>query len=240
MTDRLPAQRWTYDVTRALVRLAGVALFQVRCGGRRFVPPSGAALVCANHQSFLDPMLVGLACNRRLTYLARESLFRWAPFGRLIAWYGTIPIQNQGLGIGGVKATLRRLKQGHAVLIFPEGTRSSDGLIGQLQPGICALARRGQAPLVPVGIDGAFEAWPRTRRLPRPHVIHLRFGEPISTELVRQLDDDQLIGELDQRIRTCHALAQRGRRRAQGRRETREHALPQIGKRAKVTTCSTG
>ena len=81
-TKRSRAQNWTYDLTRVLARLATVVLYRIRCDGREWVPATGGALICVNHQSFLDPVLVGLACNRRLTYVARASLFSWAPFGR--------------------------------------------------------------------------------------------------------------------------------------------------------------
>jgi 1-acyl-sn-glycerol-3-phosphate acyltransferase len=217
MAGRSVAQRWTYDLSRVLARLVGVIVFHIRCQGRCHVPAEGAALVCANHQSFLDPVLVGLACDRRLTYLARQSLFRWAPFRRLILWYDTIPIQHDGLGIGGVKETIRRLRRGQMVLVFPEGTRSRDGKIAELQPGICALARRGRAPLVPVGIDGAYDAWPRWRRFPRRAVIHIQLGPPIAEPLMQQLSDKDLVEELARRIRACHAAARLGRLRAEGR-----------------------
>ena len=214
--QRSPAQRWTYDLSRLLARLAGVVFFGIRCHGRHFVPDTGSALICANHQSVLDPVLVGLACSRRLTYVARESLFRWAPFGRLLVWYDTIPIENRGIGIGGLKETLRRLKRGEMVLIFPEGTRSVDGAVARLQPGFLRLARRGQVPLVPVGIDGAFDAWPRSRRFPRRAVVHIQFGEPITLELVQRLTDRQLIAELGRRIQDLHGAARQARQRADG------------------------
>ena len=216
-TKRSRAQNWTYDLTRVLARLATVVLFRIRCDGREWVPATGGALICVNHQSFLDPVLVGLACNRRLTYVARASLFSWAPFGRLLRWYDAIPIQNRGIGIGGLKETLRRLKRGDMVLIFPEGTRCMDGEVAKLQAGFCALARRGRVPLVPVGVDGAFDAWPRSRRFPCRAVIHVQFGEPITPELVQSLTDEQLIDELGRRIRDRHAAARLGRQRAAGR-----------------------
>lgn len=215
MTQRSLVQRWTYDLTRTVARLAAVVLFRIRCEGRGRVPADTATLICANHQSFLDPILVGLACNRRLTFLARESLFRWGPFGRLLVWYDTVPIKREGVGIGGLKETLRRLKQGQAVLVFPEGTRSRDGRVGNLQPGFCALVRRGRALLVPVGIDGAFEVWPRWRRWPRPRTIHLHFGPPINQKLADALTDDQLVEELGRRIRQCQTAARRSRLRSQ-------------------------
>lgn len=225
------AQNWTYDLTRVLARLATVVFFRIRCDGRGWVPATGGALICANHQSFLDPVLVGLACNRRLAYLARASLFGWAPFGRLLPWYDVIPIQNRGIGIGGIKDTLRRLKRGDMVLIFPEGTRCRDGEVAKLQPGFCALARRGRVPLVPVAVDGAFDAWPRSRRFPRRATIHLQFGQPITPERVQSLTDQQLIDELERRIRDRHAAARLGRQRAEGR------SLPSPG--AENAACET-
>ena len=198
-------------MTRVLARLVGVILFRIRCQGREHFPRAGGALICANHQSFFDPVLVGLACDRRVNYLARESLFHFGPFGWLIRWYDAIPIQREGMGIGGLKESLRRLKQGEMVLIFPEGTRTMDGQVKRLQPGFCALARRAKVPLVPVGIDGAFDAWPRGQSLPGWAVIHLDIGQPLEFEDFETMSDGQLVEELQHRITTCHAAARQGR-----------------------------
>ena len=211
MARRSLARRWTYDVSRLAARLTAVVFFRIRCTGRDLVPADGGVLICANHQSFLDPVLVGLACDRRLNCLARDSLFRWPPLRWLIRWYDAIPIQQEGIGIGGLKETLRRLKRGEMVLIFPEGTRTWDGSVAPPQPGICALARRGKVPLVPVGIDGAFEAWPRSKRFPRCAVIHIHIGDPIPTTQVQKLTDDELLEQIGGCITACHLAAQRGR-----------------------------
>ena len=211
MSERSRAQRWTYDATRVLARLVGVVLFRIRCQGREHFPRSGGALICANHQSFFDPVLVGLSCDRHVNYLARESLFHFCPFGWLIRWYDAIPIQREGMGIGGLKESLRRLKRGEMVLIFPEGTRTPNGQVQELQPGFCALARRAKVPLVPVGIDGAFDAWPRGQPLPGLSVIRLQIGQPLEFEESEELQDRQLIDELRQRMVACHAAARQSR-----------------------------
>jgi 1-acyl-sn-glycerol-3-phosphate acyltransferase len=205
------ARRATYCLSRIASRLIGVVVFGIRCEGRRRFPREGGALVCANHQSFLDPVLVGLACDRRMNYLARETLFRFAPFRWLITWHDAIPIDREGSGIGGLKETLRRLKRGELVLVFPEGTRTQDGHVGPLKPGLCAIARRSQVPLVPVGIDGAFEAWPPGHPLPRPASIRVHVGQPISVGQVRLWSDVQLIEQLGARLQQCHAAARRAR-----------------------------
>ncbi|MEX0585070.1 MAG: lysophospholipid acyltransferase family protein, partial [Pirellulales bacterium] len=153
---KLPAQRslaarcW-YDSLRTICRVFAVILFRIRCFGRERIPAAGGALVLSNHQSHLDPVLVGMMFNRRLNYLARQTLFRFAPFRWLIHSLDAIPIEREGLGIAGLKETLRRVRRGEMVLMFPEGTRSGDGRPRPLKAGFCAVARRAGVPLLPVG-----------------------------------------------------------------------------------------
>ena len=99
------------------------------------------------------------------------------------------------------------------VLIFPEGTRTYDGDVSPLKPGFVALARRGRVPLLPVGMDGAYDAWPRKLRLPRLAKIHVWIGEPITREMIAELSDEELVQELERRIRECHSLARSARLR---------------------------
>lgn len=186
-------QRLTYDLSRIAARLTGVVWFRIRCDGREHIPATGGALVCSNHQSYLDPVLIGLACDRRLNYLARDTLFRSKAFGWLIRWYDAIPIQRDGFGLSGIKETLKRLKRGEMVLIFPEGTRTRSGQIGPLKPGFCSLARRGKVSLLPVSIVGAFEAWPRGRKLPGRSRIQIQFGAAITPDEIAEMTDDELI-----------------------------------------------
>jgi 1-acyl-sn-glycerol-3-phosphate acyltransferase len=149
-------------------------------------------------------------------YLARDTLFRVPVLSQVIRFFGTIPIDREGVGLSGIKETLRRLKAGELVLIFPEGTRTYDGEVAPLRPGFIALARRSRVPLVPVGIDGAYQAWPRTSKLPGLGRIAVVVGPPIAPGEVAELPDDDLLAELEQRILNCHALARelRFRRRA--------------------------
>jgi 1-acyl-sn-glycerol-3-phosphate acyltransferase len=155
----------------------------------------------------MDPVLVGLACNRRLNYLARRTLFSAPGFGALIRFFDAIPIDRDGLGLEGLKETIRRLRSGEMVLIFPEGTRSSSGDMSPLKPGFCAVAKRSGAALLPVGIDGAYQAWPRNVHLPRPSRIVLQFGEPLTAAYVDTLSNEELLVELDHRMNACHQRA---------------------------------
>ncbi len=214
MTIRSVAQAVAVWFVRIVARMAGVILVHIRCHGREYVPEIGGAILCSNHQSFLDPVLVGLACDRRLSYLARDTLFRNPWFGGLLRFFDTISIQRDRMGVAGFRETSLRLQQGAVVLVFPEGTRTTDGEIGTLHTGVCRLARRASVPLIPMAIEGAYQAWPRHAAWPRPTTIHVWFGPPIPVEEVERLTDQQLLQQLEIRMRAIHARAQRGRRQA--------------------------
>ncbi len=200
-------KRLWYDFLWICSRILGVILFRIRVENRHVVPRSGGVLILSNHQSNLDPVLVGLACDRRLNYLARQSLFKVGGLRQLMESLDAIPIDREGSGLGGLKETLRRLKRGEMVLIFPEGTRTVDGSVAPLKPGFCALARRAGVPLVPLAIEGAFAAWPRRRKLPRPSKIRIVFGPPLLPSDFARLDDARLVAEVEARIRACHRRA---------------------------------
>ena len=211
-----------YEFLRVVCRLVGVVVFRIRVRGREFVPPEGGGLVLSNHQSHLDPILIGLATDRRLNFVARKTLFTFPPFRWLIDSLDAIPLDRSGSGFGGLKETLRRLKQEELVLIFPEGTRTRDGNLGRMMPGFCAIARRAGVPLIPVAIEGAFEAFPRTRNFPLPAVIHITFGRPLSPQDIADLaDDEHLLAEVTRRIGECHEQT-RSTRSAAGSPPVRE------------------
>src|SRR5260370_22990757 len=142
--------------------------FSLRTEGMRHVPETGPALLIANHQSYLDPDLVGIAARRHLCFLARKTLFQSKFFALFIRSLQAVPIDHKGIGIDGIREILEQLEAGRAVLVFPEGERTHDGHINQLRPGVALLIQRAQSPVVPAGIAGAHEAWPRQRAFPIP------------------------------------------------------------------------
>lgn len=201
--QRSLTKRLGYRACQVLARLFSTPLFRVRVLGRENVPAMTGGLVCANHQSYFDPILLGLAVDRRLNFLARDSLFRNPPLKWLMKFFDAIPIDRDRSGFAGLKETLRRLKQDELVLIFPEGTRSRDGNLQALKAGFCAVARRSQRSLIPVGLDGTFQAWPRFSPMPQLSVLALVIGEPISPALTATLTDEELVAELRRRIAAC-------------------------------------
>ena len=138
-----------------------VLAFRVRVFGQLNVPRRGGVLIVSNHQSYLDPVLLSLGFERSVSFMARRTLFRNRAFGRLIAALNAFPVTRGGLDIAAMREAVRRLQNGECLVVFPEGTRTSDGKIAPLRPGILAIAERADVPIVPAVIEGAFEAWPR-------------------------------------------------------------------------------
>ncbi len=191
--------------------------FSLRMEGKRNVPEDGPVLVLANHQSFLDPVLVGLASGRRMHYLARKTLFRNPVFGGLIRAFRAVPIDQEGVGKEGIRTVLNLLGQGKAVMVFPEGERTRTGTMQALRPGIHLLLQRTVAPVVPMGIAGAYEAWPRARQFPIPAPIFWPAGSrsvavsvapPIDSRLLLELPRDHLLDELSKEIKKAVSRAE--------------------------------
>ena len=189
-----------YRVVHVLVQGVGVSCWQIRAIGRHRVPRRGGVILASNHQSFLDPVLVGVALRRRPRFLARESLFRHAPFAWLIRSLGAVAIQRDAVGAAGVRRCVELLGQGQVVLMFPEGTRTRDGEVGTVRPGVALIARRARVPVVPVTICGAYEVWPRHRPWLGLGRIEVRFGEPIPPETCARLGARELAGVIQRRL----------------------------------------
>ncbi len=175
MRDRsLALTLWYISVRYVLATLATI-VFRWRATGQRNVPVAGGALLVSNHVSFLDVVFLGIPLRRPLNYVARSTLFV-SVLGWFIRSVGAFPIQREGMGASGMKETLKRLRAGGIVTLFPEGTRSVDGQLGPLKPGIAVLVERVGVPVVPAGLAGMFEIWPRSRLIPVPHPIRIHYG----------------------------------------------------------------
>ncbi len=206
---RPPHVRFAQNMVRWFFRIFLLLCYRIRIHGLENYPCADGALICPNHQSNLDPIVMGVSCPRPVNYLAKETLFRWKPLGWFLSSNDAIPIDREGAGIAGMKETLRRLKRGESVVIFPEGSRSLDGELQPLMKGFCSLARRTSASLVPAGIEGTYDAMPPKCRLPRCGQIQIVFGPPVSPDEYADLDDDAMVELLRQRIEHCFAQARK-------------------------------
>lgn len=167
-----------------LARVAAYPLFLLLHGlrwrGVGNVPSCGPAILASNHQSYLDPVLIGLCVQRHVVFLAWRYFYDRPVVGRLMRLCGAVPVDVDAPGPAALRAALATLERGQVVAIFPEGGRTKDGLLCEPHTGVAALALRTGAPIVPVTIRGAFRAWPPGRMLPVPAPVAVHFGEPIA------------------------------------------------------------
>ena len=183
-------QRLWYAALQVVAQPLFVCTLGVRVYHRDRLPREGGVLAVSNHQSYLDPVLSALGMGRPFHPMARASLFRFGPLRWLIRSLYAFPVRRGRADLGAVREALRRLRGGAVVLVFPEGTRTADGSIGRLEGGPVVLARRAGVPILPMVIDGAFEAWPRRRRLPRPHRVRVACGRPVRVDEAAERDPE--------------------------------------------------
>jgi len=168
-----------YRVLKVLVGLLLRLFFRLEAHGTEHIPRRGPALLVANHSSVLDPPLVGAVAPRPLYYLAKAELFRIPLFGAFIRAVNARPVERNGADPKALRLALRILKEGHALLVFPEGTRGEAGALGTAKGGAGMLALLSQAPVVPAYIEGSWRVLPRGRVIPRPGRVRVRFGAPL-------------------------------------------------------------
>ncbi|HDH53479.1 MAG TPA: 1-acyl-sn-glycerol-3-phosphate acyltransferase [Nitrospirae bacterium] len=169
-----------YTIARFILSLLFKICFRIKVFGREnFLPEDRPVIVAPNHVSFLDPMIVGVSAPRKLNYLARNTLFRFRLFAKILYMVRVSPIKRQTGDINAFKLALNRLSQGDALLIFPEGTRSEDGKLQSPKSGIGFLQVASGVSILPCYIKGSMEAWPRHSALPRFNPVSVYFGRPL-------------------------------------------------------------
>ncbi|MFO0947294.1 MAG: lysophospholipid acyltransferase family protein [Planctomycetota bacterium] len=165
-----------FNIAYALAAVLVGYPFPVRQSGNATVPKSGGILVVGNHQGFLDPIVIGLTLPRKASYLARASLFKFPPFGWFLRCLNAIRLDRDGVAKEGIRTSLRVLEEGGALVLWPEGTRTYDGSVSELRPGILLLLRRTRVPIVIAGVSGSYESWPRNRLLPFPRPVWIHYS----------------------------------------------------------------
>ena len=169
-----------YWVGYNLTKLVGRIFFRLRVVHRERMINHGPVILAANHQSFLDPPLVGSVSDRAIFYLARKSLLDGWFMGWILPKLNVIPVDSEtGKDRTALKALIRILRAGEGTVIFPEGQRTIDGEFQPAQPGLGLVIAKTLAPVVPMRVFGAFEAWPAHEKFPWPCPITIVVGEPI-------------------------------------------------------------
>ncbi len=144
-----------------LSRLVGRLFFRLRVIHPERMLQNGPVILAMNHQSYLDPPLAGTTCDRAIHFLARRTLLDVPLLGRLLPRLNVIPVNQEGIDRSALKSLIRILKAGNAALVFPEGSRTTDGNLQPAEPGLGLIIAKTLAPVVPMRIFGAHEALPR-------------------------------------------------------------------------------
>jgi 1-acyl-sn-glycerol-3-phosphate acyltransferase len=213
---------WYYGPVYWLSALILDLGFSFRSEGYRNVPKTGPVLLLANHQSYLDTLPLGVSIRRHPVYLARSGLFENRFLAALIRSCHGVPIDQDGYARDGLRTIITQLKAGRAVLVFPEGERTHDGKILPFKPGIHLLLKKVEATIVPIGLAGAYEAWPRRNLLPTPsplflppskRTIAVSIGAPIDSRSYEGQAREVVLGDLFNRIATLRERAEQMRRK---------------------------
>ena len=152
-------------------------LYRCRVEGTENLPPEGAVILVINHKANIDPVIVGMSCDRPLRYMAKKELFRNAALRKLIVTLGAFPIDRGAGDREALRTSLDILAEGGVLLMFPEGHRKPDNAVHDFLPGVGMLALRSGAPVVPLAMDGTQRMMAGGR--PGLPALRARMGPPL-------------------------------------------------------------
>lgn len=209
-------KRFLYSFLHFLINLSLLIFYRLRFYGQNNLPEEGAVIIISNHQSHFDPPILAVGLRRRLNFLARKSLFTFKPFAWLIDTLDAIPLDQNGIGFAGIKESIKRLRNGEVILIFPEGSRTQDGNLAPFLQGSLSLAQRTKAVIVPTAVSGCYEILPRTQTFPALFKkICVVYGKPIAFEEIKDLSEERLRQLCETRVAELYQEAEKRRGRKQ-------------------------
>ena len=172
-----------YQFSTRLFKLFLLIWHRLRIRGAENIPDEGGVLLASNHASFLDPPVVGVGYRKRpVHFMARDTLWN-SKFG---TWWmtkvGCIPVSRGTGDMRALKTTIKMLKEGKVVSMFPEGTRTEDGELQEAKGGIGFIIEKSGCVVVPAYIDGTFKAHPKGTRFVKPITVTITYGKPITQE----------------------------------------------------------
>jgi len=168
-----------YCIFYNLAKLLAKTLFRMRVVHPERMIEEGPLILAVNHSSYFDPPLAGICSKRAVYYLARKSLLKWPFFGPLFPDMNVIPVERDGNDMSALREVIKKVKEGNGIVLFPEGTRSKDGNLQKAKAGIGLVIAKTKAPVLPMRIFGAYEAFPKGTKRMRFTKITVVIGEPI-------------------------------------------------------------
>ena len=171
--------QWFIETIRPAGLGLAKTLWRLRSHGLENVPLTGGLIIAANHQTYVDPFWVGLPLKRPLRFLAWAEAFDWPLLGRMMELFGAWPLQLEGADPTAIRRSIQWLKDGGAVVIFPEGGRClPEGKLERFKNGAVRMALEANVPILPVTIRGGHRVWPRGWRLPRFNSVEVIYHTP--------------------------------------------------------------
>ncbi len=174
-----PLGELVFRMVRGSVRIFLFRWFRLRHEGRERLRVEGRVILAPVHRSNLDGPLIGSMTHRRVRYLGKESLFRPAPAGWIMRSLGSFPVRRGEADLDAMRVAKGMLDDGEAMLVFPEGTRQEGDEIAEVYDGTAWLSSKSNAPVVPVGVAGTYEAMPSGAKFPRREQVAVVVGEVI-------------------------------------------------------------
>ncbi|WP_020471943.1 lysophospholipid acyltransferase family protein [Zavarzinella formosa] len=215
------AHRW-YDFCKFLTWLFLSVFASLRTNGHANMPKTGAVLLLANHASFFDPPLLGVAVPRYCSHMARKSLFGKKFWGWLIASLDGFPVESKGFSREGLMSMIAKIEEGKPVTMFPEGERTHDGQMHEFKPGLLLLLKKVQCPIVPIGVAGTYQTFSRHHKFPSfctiftpadDRCIALSVGKPVMPEEYGQWSRDEILQKLFEVVQAQEAEAKKLQRK---------------------------
>lgn len=195
-------RRWSWSFVYVLTIMWFKLGYRIRIRHTAPLPGEGPVLYVTNHQSFIDPLIIGVAVYPRpCFFLARASLWHHRLLAPLITTLNAIPVERGAADMKAMRSCIDVMQAGHALNIFPEGTRTADGSVRDFATGTMLLIKRARPTVVPIAIDGAYEIWPRQRSKPRLRGrLRVTTGRPVAAQELIALPAEQALAQLREQI----------------------------------------
>lgn len=198
-----------YSILRGLAIAFFKVFFAMKIEGKENIPCRGGVILASNHLSYIDPIVLGIFVPRRVNFMAKEELFKNFLFRWIIVRLGAFPIKRESIDRITYKKILKLLQKREVVVLFPEGTRSIDGTIGQLHAGTARIALKANVPVIPIIIRGTEKVLPRGGKLIRLAKIKARAAKPLKKNIdsnreITKKDIEEFENELEEEMRLLY------------------------------------
>lgn len=199
-----------YDLVRVILTTFFSVFFRFKVSGVENIP-AGGAIVAANHISLWDPPVIGCALPRQIHFMAKEELFTNSAFSWLIHKLGAFPVKRGSPDRTAIRTAITLLKEGSILGIFPEGTRSKNGILGAPEPGLALIAIKAGVPIVPTAVIGTNKVFCDGHILPQ---FEVRFGKPIVLQRENEVKESmeamskKVMSEINRLLQTSNTAKQ--------------------------------